>query len=156
MYLVTEKTFGFIDVKASPNGVYFYVQRNDSKAILKSKGPGVVRYDVQRLNMGGAMNGSTGVFTVPKSGIYHLEFVGLKNGVFDQLVIHLRVNGVSVASSFSGFGPVIVPVVIHSTLKLSSRDRVDVFVEKGSFAPCDKYCIHFTGWLLEEDTIISN
>ena len=102
------------------------------------------------------MNGPTGVFTVPKSGIYHLDFVGLKNGAFDQLVIHLRVNGVSVASSFSGFGPVVVPVAIHSTLKLKSGDRVDVFVEKGSLSPCNNNCIHFTGWLLEEDTIISN
>ena len=70
------------------------------------------------------MNGPTGVFTVPKSGIYHLDFVGLKNGAFDQLVIHLRVNGVSVASSFTMFGPVVIPVVIHSTLKLKNGDRV--------------------------------
>jgi len=81
--------------------------------------------------------------------------VGLKNGAFDELTIHLHVNKVRMASSFTMFGPVIVPVGIHSTLKLKSGDRLDVFVEKGSIATCNN-CVHFTGWLLEEDTIISN
>lgn len=100
------------------------------------------------------MNVSTGVFTVPKPGIYHLQFVGLKSGNFDQLVIHLRVNGVNVASSFTGFGPIIIPFNIHSTLKLKRHDRVDVFVEKGSIAHCNNHhCILFTGWILEEDSV---
>jgi len=59
-YIAMEKRLGFIDIKPSPNGVYFYVQRNESAE--NNKGSGVVHYNVQRftiqrLNLGGAMNG---------------------------------------------------------------------------------------------------
>ncbi len=143
-----EKRLGFLDIKSSASEVYFYVQGNTKVGL---KGPAVIHYDVQRLNIGGGMNRLTGGFTVPKSGVYHFDFVGLKFGDMEQLVIFLRVNGVKLASSFSGIGPVIVSVAIHSTLKLKRGDRVDIFIEKGTLAYCRENCIHFTGWLMEED-----
>ncbi len=101
------------------------------------------------------MNGSTGIFTVPKPGFYHFDFIGFKNSALDQLIIYLRVNGEHVASAFSAFGPVVGPIAIHSTLKLKVGDKVDVFIEKGSMAKCSSNnCIHFTGWLLEEDLTV--
>ena len=146
-----EKRLGFIDIKSSASGVYFNVQRNNSNAT--STGPTVVRYDVQRLNLGGGMNPSTGVFTVPKSGVYHFDFIGLKQADLDKLVIILRVNRVRVAYSASGYGPVVVPLAIHSTLQLKSGDRVDIFIETGTLMTLGYFCTHFTGWLLEENIV---
>ena len=143
-----EKRLGFIDIKSSAKRVYFYVQRNSSKV---TRGPSILRYTIQLLNVGGGMNQSTGVFMAPKPGVYHFDFTGVKVGEMDSLVIHLRVNGVRIGQSFSGFGIAYVPVSIHSTLKLKSGDRVDIFIEKGALASCGDKCIHFTGWLLEED-----
>ena len=125
-----EKTFGFISVTnktSSGAGVFFYVQKNNAL-----KGPAVVRFDVQRENSGRAMNRFTGVFTVPKPGAYHFAFIGLKSHDFDQFIMYLRVNGVKLASFYSGVGPVMYPVAIHSTLKLKMGDRVDIFIEKGT------------------------
>lgn len=146
-----EKRLGFIDIKSSAGGIYFYVQRNSSKP---TSGPSILRYNTQRLNLGGAMNLSTGVFTVPKAGVYHFEFVGLKNGDIEPLCVSLRVNGVRVGESFTGYGPVVVAVAIHSTLKLKSGDRVNIFIDNGSLTYCSGNCIHFTGWLLEEDMMV--
>jgi len=143
-----EKRLGYIDIKSSARGVYFYVQRNSSSA---TRGPSIVRYSIQLLNVGGGMNRSTGIFTAPKHGVYHFDFVGMKFDDISPLTIHLRVNGLRIGESFSGYGPVIVPVTIHSTLRLKSGDRVDVFIDRGSLAFCAISCIHFTGWLLEED-----
>lgn len=101
------------------------------------------------------MNESTGIFTVPKPGVYHFDFIGFKHSAMDQLIIYLRVNGVHVASSFSAFGPIPGSIGIHSALKLKIGDKVDVFIEKGSMAGCaSNNCIHFTGWLLEEDMTV--
>jgi len=70
----------------------------------------------------------------------------------DSLTIELRVNGVRTGESFYGFGVLQqTPISIHSTLKLKSGDRVYIFIERGSLTSCANICIHFTGWLLEED-----
>lgn len=148
MLLVMEKRLGFLDVKSSARGVYFYVQRNSSSV---TRGPSLLRYTVQLLNVGGGMNRSTGVFTAPKPGFYHFDFVGVKPDVMGELIINLRVNGLSIGEFFSTTLPVSVPVAIHSTLKLKRGDRVDIFVVKGALMLCTANCIHFTGWLLEED-----
>jgi len=97
------------------------VQRNSS---FVARGPSILRYTTQMLNVGGRMNRSTGVFTAPKHGVYHFDFIGMKFGETDLLAIHLRVNGGRIGKSYTGLGPVIVPVAIHSTLKLKSGDRV--------------------------------
>jgi len=86
---------------SSGAGIFFYVQKNNA-----IKAPAVVRFDVQRLNSGGAMNRFTGIFTVPKPGAYHFAFIGLKSHDFDQFIMYLRVNGVKLASFYSGVGPV--------------------------------------------------
>jgi len=37
-------------------------------------------FDIEQLNLGGGMNVGSGVFTVPKSGIYTFYFQGTANG----------------------------------------------------------------------------
>ncbi|EFX73812.1 hypothetical protein DAPPUDRAFT_252692 [Daphnia pulex] len=59
----------FKDVKSS--SVYFYVQR-DTDYYQN----GTIPYDVEKLNVGGAMNLQTGIFTTPKQGKYFFSVSG--------------------------------------------------------------------------------
>ena len=65
-----ETFIGYSDVKSLP--VYFFVQKSVSQSVL-----GRVPFEVTNLDIGGAMNASSGTFTAPRSGIYSFAFTGL-------------------------------------------------------------------------------
>ncbi len=65
---------GFVDVKSSP--VHFYVQRRSQFAASNNYFQNIP-FQVERLNIGGAMDLTSGVFTAPKAGIYEF-FCGEK------------------------------------------------------------------------------
>ena len=67
-----ETLIGYNDVKTSA-GVYFSVKRKTTYIIKNT----VLPYDDADVNVGGAMNIATGVFTAPTSGRYHFSFHGL-------------------------------------------------------------------------------
>jgi C1q-related factor len=54
-----ETAIGVVDVKSSP--VYFYVQRNASYSLNGTTIP----FNIERLNVGGGMNITSGIFTAP-------------------------------------------------------------------------------------------
>ena len=81
---------GVVDVKSSP--VYFHVQRNSTYSITGTKIP----FQIERLNVGGGMNITSGIFTAPKSGIYFFSFTGLKVNAASQLHVELYLNSIPI------------------------------------------------------------
>ena len=53
------------------------------------------------MNVGRAMDLSTGIFTVPVNGAYHFQFSGVRDA-HDDRAIYLEVNGDRLASSYTG------------------------------------------------------
>ena len=115
----------FMEKSAFKGGIYFYVQRYGSFPVATN---GVIRFNKERLNMGGAMNITTGVFTVPKAGIYHFSVTIEKEGYsFDALWIYFRVNSNKIGMSAVGAAVTGAPATLHPTLKLKKGDRVDLW-----------------------------
>jgi len=139
---------------SSSSGVYFHVQRYGTLPIATN---GVIRFNKERLNIGGAMNISSGVFTTPKAGIYHLAVSISKEGrSFETMNIYVRVNGNKIG--MSSVGPTVTgaAATIQATLKLKKSDRVDVWKDS-SFGTLEfrtgELTHHFTGWLLVEENV---
>ena len=98
--LVLESRLGYVDVKSSESGIYFYVQISNPATAPVPLANGVLRYDHQVSNIGGGMNLKTGVFTAPKAGLYTFSFSMSKTGhEFDFMDINLRVNGVRIGKA---------------------------------------------------------
>jgi hypothetical protein len=146
---------GYADVKSSPT--YFYVQRNSGFSQLTTPIP----FDVERLNVGGAMNSASGKFTAPRTGKYFFSLSGLvdfPSSGYQNLEICLYKNGNVIARGYSdeaisqrdGFSS------LQSTLDLRSGDQIWLEItskSSGAFLWGNLYT-HFNGFLLEED--ISN
>ena len=114
-----------------------------------------IPFEVERLNIGGAMNLTTGVFTVPVSGVYHFSFTTRSNSdrpspeVNDTNRIVLRVNNVEVAISLAPSRLYNMPII--ATLKLNAGDRVDTVLISGSVFDNGNHYTQFSGILLERD-----
>ena len=118
------------------SGVHFYAHQS-SKA---PNGNGIMLFDVVRLNLGGALNAKTGIFTAPRPGVYQFAFKGMKSTLFiDSVVIHLRVNNVKSSTAFCNAGiGTSIPVSFHFLLKLAKGDRVDLYKTSGQLDHNDK------------------
>lgn len=143
---------GYVNLRTT--SVHFYVQR---LAYLKKNG--TIPFNMARLNVGGAMNLTTGVFRCPVKGIYHFEFSSLKdNNALSDSYVHLYLNGnVMIGSSYANKG---VPYLGHSgisaSLRLKAGDTISLTKTSGVLndhkdAGYPLQFTHFTGWLVEEE-----
>ena len=143
-----ETRVGYVDVKSS-SGVYFYVGRNSPYSTTES----VIPYDVASLNIGGAMDLASGVFTAPVSGRYQFNFVAQAD-VDSGTAVILRWNGGQIAR---GYGRLLFnTLAMTATVSLQKNDRIDTYLDRGVVYDCiDCYNTQFTGILLEEDLVLS-
>ncbi len=92
-----------MDVISSP--AYFSVHKSVDFNLTNTP----VRFEVERLNVGGAMNLSSGIFTAPRAGKYFFSHSGLAYFPASSsrlyLDISLYVNGYKAVSGLADFNP---------------------------------------------------
>ncbi len=143
---VAEELIGSVDVKTT--SVHFYVQRNTAFNISNS----VIPFQVARLNVGGAMNLASGVFTAPVDGTYYFEFVGQKDHDDNPLRIDFRLNSQRMNWAFTPDLPKWLTTSSANLLRLKAGDKVDLYNGAGVlYAEDQGYQSYFTGWLIDED-----
>ena len=140
---------GYVDVKSSP--VYFYVQRNSP--IFNTIGT-PIPFDVERLNVGGAMNLTSGKFTAPRDGIYSFSFNGLAWFPASSTTVFLRVymylNGIGIARGYAdevGTAAQYETFSWQSTLNLKAGDQIWIEINSMSTGVSlnDSYFTHLVG-----------
>ena len=143
----SEIRVGSIDVKSS--AVHFYVGRTN----IYTTGSSIIPFQVEHLNVGGGMNLSTGVFTVPVDGVYHFEYSGMKDSSASKLIIQLQVNGTALGRAetnpFASGNYYSLSLTV--SLQLKKYDRVNLFNEYGALYDYGTFHTQFAGWLVEED-----
>jgi len=84
---------------------------------------------VEKLNVGGAFDLTSGVFTVPVPGIYHFDFSAVKDRTANYLEIFLQVNGVKIgtADTSQGGSGSYDAVSLSASLRLAAGDSVNLF-----------------------------
>jgi hypothetical protein len=101
---------------SAESGVYFYVQRISEY----SKQGTVLPFEIQQLNIGRAMNLTSGVFTTPKDGTYFFSFTAIAG--LDNTSVYLEKNGVVVTSGEDAKS--LHPLSFQSIVKLKTNDRI--------------------------------
>ena len=130
--------------------VHFYVQRNSRFATNDV----VIPFELAKLNEGDAFNLSSGIFTIPVPGIYHLDFSAVKDTTGGYLGIFLQVNGANVGVAYTSQGATGSRdiVTLSASLRLAAGDRVNLFKYlDGVIVDDSNHFTHFSGWLVEED-----
>ena len=139
--------------------VHFFVQRKNNFYGHEKTIP----FEIERLNVGGAMNLTTGIFTAPVGGIYNFDFSGRKDMSPGYLVVILALNGEKISYSCAGkWGSnmnhdLTVLNGIHLSLRLKIGDRVNLvkYGKDAALTDASGYPItHFSGSLLEEDIVL--
>ncbi|XP_046456613.1 uncharacterized protein LOC124203802 isoform X2 [Daphnia pulex] len=156
-----QKWIGYVDVKSAP--VHFYVQRNSNFDTTGTPIP----FDLARVNEGNAMDLTSGKFTAPRPGIYFFSFTALASIYSSSSAVfysRLYLNGNVIGSShvYEANTPVDQnsPLTLQSTLNLKTGDQVWVqiayYYDSSSHLLDSSYHMtHFTGFMLEEEIVVS-
>ena len=142
-----ETRIGNVDVISSP--VQFYVERNTEWITLNTPIP----FQVERLNVGNAMNISAGVFKAPKAGTYSFAFTHTKTGATLQTYSFLRLNGNDIGINYAGQTGTDLSGSMVATLKLKVGDEITLVLFSGALYDNDGCFTQFSGILLEEDLV---
>jgi hypothetical protein len=154
-----QKWIGYNDVKSAP--VYFYVQRNSAFNTTNVSIP----FQISKLNIGNAMDLSTGTFTAPVPGTYFFSFTGHAQFPTSSSLLSLAV-GLYLNGNYIGWGVVEeyqtvnsqeTPLTLQSTLSLQKGDQIWLEIKGMSTGVIlydnDAIWTHFTGYILEEEMI---
>ncbi len=156
-----QKWIGYADVKSAP--VHFYVQKNSSFSSQSTPIP----FDLARVNEGNAMDLTSGKFTAPRPGIYFFSFAGVGHlndspPAWFYSFLYLNGNRIGSSSVTENYGPVdqFSPLTLQSTLNLKKGDQLWLQIEisgDGSSHLFDdsEHATHFTGFMLEEQIVVS-
>jgi hypothetical protein len=141
-------------VKSLPT--YFYVQKSKSFNLLSTPIP----FEIEKLNMGDAMNSTSGTFTVPRTGIYFFSFSGIgvipSSGGHLDVALLLNGNEVGRAQCNDFTGKVEWEMYsLQSTLRVQSGDKIWLEIPSMGMGvvlqDTSLHYTHFNGWLLQED-----
>ena len=145
---------GQVDVKLSP--VYFYVQRGGDFNGTDTPIP----FDVERLNVGGAMDLASGKFTAPREGIYSLSFTGFAfipaSSSRVVLDVYMYLNGNVIGSGSAdeaGTANQFETTSFQMTLNLQKGDQIwfEIWQLSSGVYLRGIFGTHFSGYLLEEN-----
>lgn len=153
-----EKWIGYTDVKSART--YFYVQRETDFKVLNTPIP----FEIDRLNVGRAMDLTSGIFTAPRAGTYFFSFTGMGHFITSSatrvyVYVGLFVNGDKIGSGLVDEANTVSyqnsPLMIQSTLNLKEGDQVwtaITAVTTGMYLhDSTNHYTHFSGWMLDED-----
>jgi hypothetical protein len=147
---------GYEDVKSSPT--YFYVRRY-SDGFNQPSIP--IPFDVENLNVGGAMNLTSGKFTAPRAGTYFFSVFGPVSFPTTSYIrlycdIHLFKNGERIGFSVTDASRTewnLETFSIQVTVNLQRGDEISLAITSPISSGVSLYgygALHFTGFLLEE------
>ena len=112
---------------SSCSGVHFFVQRNSPTSTKE----GSISFHIQKLNIGGAIKISTGIFTVPINGVYHFAFSGMMKLGMGKLYVLLRRNineTIAVAHGDVGANTTISPMIsFTATVRLQKNELIVLY-----------------------------
>jgi C1q domain len=151
LFDIGQTLIGAVDVKSTP--VYFHVQRNSTFS-TGSNSNATISFHSALVNIGEAMDVTSGIFTAPKAGTYFFAFNGVQYSQ-SQLYVSLDLNGQRVATTVTyGFGSSSYPVSLSlvSTLELETDDEVRL-IASGQYLleGSNLRYTQFTGALLQEN-----
>ena len=109
----------------------------------------VIPWEVERLNIGRAMNLATGVFTAPVNGLYQFTFTGRSYQPKSENFVWLRVNGTYIATSFASSNDYNMP--LFATVNLKKGNEVAMVLGDGTLFDSIHHHTYFSGILLEEN-----
>ena len=143
---------GYVDVQSSP--VYFYVQLNSNFDTINTTIP----FDREILNVGGAMNRTSGIFKAPQNGIYSFSFTGLEwfpassSRVVIYVQMYLNGNGMGsgVADEDNTAGQY-ETYSFQSVLNLKAGDQIGIEIyQLSTGAYLRAGFTQYSGYLMEE------
>ena len=139
-----------MDIQSSP--VYFFLQKAKARYFVYNV---PMPFEITNLNVGNAMDTTTGIFTAPKPGIYYFAFSGIKEWGAGNTFLYLQLNGnnTAVAAATEIIGGLLA-MTLHSTLKLQAGDKISLVLTQGIVHDFFNSYSNFVGWLLEEHDFV--